>query len=181
MMPVMIRPLALLALCSAPLCLAQPANVNWPNVGNDKGGQRCSTLDQINRDNVATLAVAWTYHTKDAADGTTIECTPIVIDGVMYVTTVRTRVAALDAATGRELWSFDPYTVLAPLKGWMRASGGVNRGVAYWQQPPPPDQKPAELARWVPQQRIIVGLTDGRLLSLDAKTGQPDNAFGAKS
>src|SRR5258706_7098663 len=84
-------------------------NVDWPNVGNDKGGMRYSPLDQVNRDSVGMLKIAWTYHTKDAAEGTTIECTPIVIDGVMYVTTVRTRVVALDAATGREIWAFDPY------------------------------------------------------------------------
>lgn len=161
----MIRPTALVLLFSATFSFAQ---TDWPNVYNDKGGQRYSTLDQVNRDNVSKLTVAWTYHTKDSADGTTIECTPIVIDGVMYITTVRTRVVALEAATGRQLWSFDPYTVLAPLKGWMRASGGVNRGVAYWSDP-------AGGAT-----RIIVGLTDGRLLSLDAKTGRPDEAFGEK-
>jgi quinoprotein glucose dehydrogenase len=160
----MIRPTSLVLLFSATFAFAQ---TDWRNVFNDKGGQRYSTLDQVNRDNVSKLAVAWTYHTRDAADGTTIECTPIVIDGVMYVTTVRTRVAALDAATGVERWSFDPYTIAAPLKGWMRASGGVNRGVAYW-------------ADGAGATRIIVGLTDGRLLSLDAKSGQPDAAFGEK-
>src|SRR4051812_4559301 len=72
-------------------------NVDWPNAGNDKGGQRYSTLAQINRDNVKTLSIAWTYHTKDAGTGTTIECTPLVIDGVMYVTTVLSKVVALDA------------------------------------------------------------------------------------
>jgi quinoprotein glucose dehydrogenase len=128
---------------------------------------RYSPLDQVNRDNVSGLKIAWTYHTKDAAEGTTIECTPIVIDGVMYVTTVRTRVVALDAATGRELWTFDPYAGPAPAKPWIRASGGVNRGVAYWS-----DGGDAR--------RILVGLADGRLLSLDAKTGQPDSSFGDK-
>ena len=84
-------------------------NVDWANPGNDKGGMRYSTLDQINKENVGTLKVAWTYHTKDSAEGTTIECTPVVIDGVAYVTTVKTRVAALNAASGEEMWSYDPY------------------------------------------------------------------------
>ena len=58
------------------------ADQDWPNVGGDKGCQRYSTLDQINRRNVSNLQVAWTYHAGDAGKGTTIECTPIVIERV---------------------------------------------------------------------------------------------------
>src|SRR6059058_2315378 len=82
---------------------------DWPNVSNDKGGMRFSPLAQIDRANVSKLRVAWEYHTRDAGEGTTMECTPVVVDGVMYVTTVRTRVAALDATTGVERWTCDPY------------------------------------------------------------------------
>jgi quinoprotein glucose dehydrogenase len=152
-----------------------PQGVDWPNVGNDRGGTRYSFLAQIDRSNVAQLAVAWTYHTGDAAAAaattkattapvatTTIECTPVVVDGVAYVTTVKTRVVALDAATGKEIWSFDPYD--GPKKEWNRASGGVNRGVAVWSGHA--------------KKRVIVGLSDGRLLSLDTKTGKPDLDFG---
>jgi quinoprotein glucose dehydrogenase len=138
-------------------------NTDWPNYGNDKAGARYSPLDQINRDNVTKLQVAWTYHTGDAAEGSTIECTPLVIDGVAYVTTVRTKVAALDAATGNQRWTFDPYADDKAKRS--RASGGVNRGVACWNGP-------------LNTRRIIVGLADGRLLSLDAKTGKPDESFG---
>ena len=63
---------------------------NWPAVGNDRGAGRYADLQQINRDNVSRLEVAWTFHTgelKPDGSGKTIECTPIVIDGVMYVTT----------------------------------------------------------------------------------------------
>ena len=71
---------------------AAPASqdtVDWPGVGNDPGCMRYSGLDQINRDNVSRLKPVWTYHTRelDGRRGKTIECTPIVIDGVMYVTT----------------------------------------------------------------------------------------------
>src|SRR5438874_13708638 len=83
--------------------------VDWPNVGNDKGGTRYSPLNQINRSNVKSLKVAWTFHTGDAGESSTIECTPIVIDGIMYVTTCLTTVVALDASTGKEKWRFDPY------------------------------------------------------------------------
>lgn len=154
------------ALVAAAAFAADSAS-DWPNVGNDKGGMRYSTLAQINTGNAASLKVAWTYHTGDAGNGTTIECTPLVIDGVMYVTTVLTKAVALNAATGKELWKFDPYEGMAKLPP--RASGGVNRGVAYWS-----DEKPDG------ERRIFLGLTDARLISLDAKTGKPDPAFGEK-
>src|SRR4051794_10273179 len=79
-------------------------NVDWPNTGNDKAGQRYSPLDQINRENVKGLTVAWTYNTGDADTGTTIECTPVVVDGVMYVTTVKSKVVAFEPATGKPIW-----------------------------------------------------------------------------
>jgi len=154
-------------LCGLLLAAPSPANSSgagqdWPNVGGDKGCQRYSPLQQITRRNVANLQVAWTYHSGDAGNGTTIECTPIVIEGVMYLTTVRSKVVALDAGTGRQRWQYDPYANVKITQP--RASGGVNRGVAYWS-----DGKVA---------RILVGVADGRLISLDTKTGQPDPAFG---
>ena len=142
-------------------------NVDWPRVGNDAGCMRYSKLKQINRDNVARLKPAWTSHTGELKGrvGKTIECTPIVIDGVMYITTGYLRVVALDAATGHEFWSFDP------LKGHpyphTPTSGGVNRGCAYWS-----DGKPDGV------RRIIHGTSDGRLFSLDAKTGHLAPNFG---
>lgn len=156
------------ALCS--LALLHPAvwaQTDWPNVGNDKGAMRYSPLKQINRDNVKNLKVAWTYHTGDAGagDSTTIECTPIVIGGVMYLTTVKAKVVALDAATGREIWKFDPFAPQHATKFQIVASG-VNRGVAYW------TDKSGK------QARILTGTADGRLISLDARTGKPDASFG---
>jgi quinoprotein glucose dehydrogenase len=153
------------ALSASAALAARGDNLDWPNPGNDKAGTRYSTADQINRDNVKQLAVAWTYNTGDAGTGTTIECTPLVIDGVMYVTTVKTKVVALDAATGKELWKFDPYADSG--REYMKASGGVNRGVAFWS-----DGKPGG------ERRVILGASDGRVISLDAKTGRPDASFG---
>jgi quinoprotein glucose dehydrogenase len=139
-------------------------DIDWPSVGGDKGCTRYSPLKQINRSNVASLQQAWTYHTGDAGSGnsTTIECTPIVIGGVMFITTAASKVVALDAAMGSERWKFDPYAGVK--RNQPRASGGVNRGVAYWS-----DRKEA---------RILLGVSDGRLISLDAKTGVPDSCFG---
>src|SRR5206468_1279086 len=83
---------------------------------------------------------AWTYHTGDAAKGTTIECTPIVIERVMFLTTAGSKVVALDAANGCELWKYDPYAGVHISQP--KASGGVNRGVAYWR-----DRKHARIRR----------------------------------
>ena len=156
------------------LTLLRPSSVHagreadWPGVGNDPGCMRYSALDQINRENVGRLQVAWTYHTGelDGRTGKTIECTPIVVDGVMYVTTGYLRVVALDAATGKQRWQFDPlkdHPSKHPL-----ASGGVNRGCAYWSD-----------GRRGGARRIIHGTADGRLFSLDARTGRLDPRFGA--
>ncbi len=141
--------------------------VDWPGVGNNPGCMRYSPLDQINRENVSQLKPVWTYHTGEleGRTGKTIECTPIVVDGVMYLTTGYLRVVALDAATGKELWQFDP------LKDYpfehQPTSGGVNRGCAFWS-----DGKPGG------GQRIIHGTSDGRLFSLDARNGKLDPKFG---
>ena len=142
---------------------------DWPGVGNDPGCMRYSELNQINRENVKRLKPVWTYHTGEplGRTGKTIECTPIVIDGVMYVTTGYLRVVALDAATGKQLWQFDPLKEY-PFKH-RPASGGVNRGCAHWS-----DGKPGG------ERRIIHGTSDGRLFSLDAKKGTLDPKFAAK-
>src|SRR4051812_9977480 len=79
---------------------------DWPVVGHDPGGMRFSPLSQITPANVRRLVRAWTYHTGDP--GTQFESTPIVIGGVMYVSTPRQRVIALNAETGAEIWTYNP-------------------------------------------------------------------------
>ena len=148
--------------CTGQVSAASFAGTDWPTVGGDKGCSRYSSLTQICRTNVSQLQVAWTYHTGDGGKSTTIECTPIVIGGVMFLTTPMSKVAALDAATGVEHWRFDPYDHFTNTQP--KASGGVNRGVAYWS-----DGR---------QARIFVGVSDGRLISLDAASGCPDPKFG---
>jgi quinoprotein glucose dehydrogenase len=142
------------------------SGADWVSVNGDRGATRYSTLDELDRDSVRRLRVAWTYHTGDAdpPKATNIECTPIVVDGAMYLTTCspRVKVAALDAATGRELWRYDPWA--SSPKNVSLASGGVNRGVAWWSG-----------GR---ERRILFGSADARLISLDARTGRPDPRFG---
>ena len=99
--------------------LAQGASndVGWPMHGG-VDNIRYSPLAQVTRDNVAQLQVAWTYDSGDAFKGSEMQSNPIVADGVLYATTPTLKVVAVDAATGRELWKFDP-------------SGGVPSGARF--------------------------------------------------
>ena len=126
---------AAVLLLSGVCTLAQgPTNGDWPNYGNDAGGMRYSTLTQINRDTVANLRPAWTFHTGDIADGsngykkTAFETTPILVDGTLYLTTGFNRVIALDPATGKQRWAYDPRIDRSLDYG----DGLINRGVATW-------------------------------------------------
>ncbi|MEQ8765173.1 MAG: pyrroloquinoline quinone-dependent dehydrogenase [Planctomycetota bacterium] len=167
-------PLTLLSACAgpgepnrserAPLA-AQPGR-DWITVGNNRGRMRYSPLDQINQENVASLRPAWTFSTGELERGGRIsECTPIVVEGVMYLTTAYLELIALEADTGEKIWEVDPFTIGNP--SGRLASGGVNRGCAYWSD---------GIADG--EQRILHGTADGRLFSIDARTGVPDPAFG---
>lgn len=121
----------------------------WLSYGGTYDEQRFSRLKQINQDNVKNLGVAWTY---DLQTSRGVEATPIVLDGVMYVTGSWSIVYALDAKTGEELWVYNP-----EVSGEDAAKGCcdvINRGVA------------------VHEGKVIVGVFDGRLEALDAKTGK---------
>jgi quinoprotein glucose dehydrogenase len=110
---------------------------------------------------VKDLQVAWVYHTGDVSGTTPIQCTPLVIDGTMFLVTSAGRVAALDPVTGTERWSHA--TLSDPSRsGHQKAS----RGVAFWKDPAKQGES-----------RILYGTPDGRVISLDAKTGQPDPRF----
>jgi quinoprotein glucose dehydrogenase len=118
-----IRIFLLTALAACHVCALA---ADWPIYGGDAAGTKYSTLDQINQRNVKELKPAWVYRCDDmtARPASTIECNPIVVDGIAYLTTPGLKLVALDAATGIEKWRFDP---------WDGARGrGVNRGVTYW-------------------------------------------------
>jgi quinoprotein glucose dehydrogenase len=166
----------LVASCSQvpphPAKAARDPASEWPHYGGDAGGKRFSPLTQIDRRNVARLEVAWEYRTGDVSgsrDGrpwSAFEATPIVVDGVMYLSTPYSRVIALDAQTGKPIWRFDPRADLrAP------PDGLVNRGVSLWI-----DAKRAERERC--RKRVFVATIDARLIALDAATGKPCDDFG---
>ncbi len=154
---------------------AAPSN-EWPTYGHDPGGQRFSPLTQVTPANVDRLQVAWVYHmrpapstdsasTPGAGQGrgggrggsgfASSETTPIVVDGLMYLTSPYGRVVALDSTTGKEIWNFR-----------VPAGNASTRGVEYW----PGDSQT--------QPQIVFGTGGGRLFSLNAKTGEPNAAFG---
>ena len=82
-------------------------DVGWPGNGGPNN-IRYAPLTQINRENVGLLKMAWTYDSHDAFKDSEMQSNPIVVDGVLYVTTPKLRVVALNAETGREIWTFDP-------------------------------------------------------------------------
>jgi len=121
---------------------------NWMTYGRTYDEQRFSPLNQINDQNVSQLGLAW-YYDLDTNRGQ--EATPIVVDGVMYFTTAWSKVFALNAATGKLIWSFDPKV---PGEWAVNACCDVvNRGVAAWNG------------------KIFLGTLDGRLIALDAGSG----------
>jgi quinoprotein glucose dehydrogenase len=128
----------------------------WEMFGGGPENTHYSSLKQINRSNVSKLKLAWTYDTGDVFQGSEMQCNPIVVGGVLYATTPKLRLIALDAATGQLKWSFDP-----PLPASRR--GRRNRGVSHWT-----DGKSA---------RIFFS-AGNQLYSLDAKTGRLDDGFG---
>ncbi len=92
---------AILALRSQPSDAANKLQ-EWPSYGGNLENTHFSPLKQINRDNVKQLDVAWTYDTGDASNGSQMQCNPLVVNGVLYGTSPKTRVFALDATTGKE-------------------------------------------------------------------------------
>ena len=133
----------------------------WRYYGSDPGASRYAPIDQINQSNVKDLQVAWVHKTGDssARPQTTNECTPIVVDGVMYLQTPRLKTQALDAKTGKLLWTFDP---AGGQRG--RRPPGQSRGVSYWQS------EDGE------QKRIFAPVRD-TLYGIDAETGKLDPDF----
>ena len=152
------------------------ANRSWSDFGGTPGGGQYSALDHITRENVGGLKLAWTHRNGDAArfapggKVANYEVTPILAEGSLFICTQFGRVLALDPKTGREKWAFDPFASL--IKSPVVA--GTCRGVAYWH-----DQlAQADSAPRACLSRIFLQQYGGRLIVLDAKTGQPCSDFG---
>lgn len=168
-------PLSLVLACSFPCAMAQPAKgsadhiraaaakvdgayiranaqttQDWPSYGLDHGEARFSRLKQIDAGNVRRLGLAWTYDLESTRG---VEATPLVVDGIMYVTASWSVVHAIDVRTGKRLWSFDPQVDRSG--GYRGCCDVVNRGVALHKG------------------KVYVASYDGRLIALDAASGKP--------
>jgi glucose dehydrogenase len=129
-----------------------PDKLDWPYYGNDPGNMRYVNLDQINPGNVAQLQPAWIFHTGVSNERTSFESQPIVVDGMLYVSSPHSHVFALDAATGALKWTYNPQ--MPSLWEMAICCGQTNRGVA------------------VGGGKVFVGQLDANLTALDAATGQ---------
>ncbi len=157
----------LFASCALPLAAQLPAPTEWPTYGRDAGGSRYTPIAQVNRENVARLQVAWTFHTGELEPGgRSFEATPILVDSTLFLSTPLGKVLALDPVTGRERWRFD-----ARVSPSIRFGDFTSRGVSTWRDPAAPHD--AHCAR-----RIIAGTVDARLFALDSRTGQLCKDFG---
>lgn len=122
---------------------------DWPAIGLDYAETRFSKLDQINTGNAKDLGLVWSYNLESKRG---VEATPLVVDGVMYVSASWSVVHAIDARTGKRIWTFDPQ--VAKADGFKGCCDVVNRGVALHKG------------------KVYVGAYDGRLIALDAATGK---------
>lgn len=161
---------AAIILCLSSASGAGPAGSDWPSYGHDPGGQRFSPLDAINRANVASLRVAWTFRTGDAYQppngrATAFESTPLYIDGMLYVTTPLGRVIALDPVSGKEKWSYD-----SRVPRDMGYGDFANRGVSAWNNSKAKGSKTGL--------KLFLATIDARLISIDAATGKTTPGFG---
>src|ERR1700677_3714692 len=130
--------------------------LDWPYYGNDQGNMRYQNIDQINLTNVSQLKPAWTFHTgvlPSAQPGLTLEMTPLVVDGVMYIPSGIDDVFALNPTTGAQIWHYNPATDMPALSTISICCGRDNRGVAYGNG------------------MIFDARLDANLVALNAKTG----------
>ena len=148
-------------------------NGEWRSYGGDNGGTKYSPLDQIDASNFDDLRIAWRWDTADAAldlealrerrRGVSIrglQATPLMVDGVLYLSTAMYQVAAIDAGTGETLWVYDPQVY----QGGDPTHGYGSRGLAYWTDGD--------------EARIFWGTSEGYLHAVDAGTGRPVLGFG---
>ena len=151
----------------------QAETVEWRYYGNDAGGMRFSSLDQINIENISELKEAWVYRTGEVdlmagvemGRPAAFECTPLMVHGKLYISTPSGRVIALEPDTGIEIWAFDPQSGAGREREF-----AAHRGVAFWE-----GETDSEIEA---ESRIFSGTATGKLVCLDAETGTPCNGFG---
>jgi len=130
----------------------------WAVYKADSESTSYSVLNEINKENVHQLKLAWKFNPDDAVEGSRFaasQCNPIIIDGVMYLASARHRIYAVDAGNGKQIWSFDPFSG--------GPGGGSFRGVTYWEDG---------------NDKRILFTGGDNLFALNAETGEPIPEFG---
>lgn len=153
---IMLGSFLLTGVLGAPALAQEGENVDWPLHNLDLYGGRYSPMDQITRSNVATLTPRWLFQ-HGVIDGVSNQTTPVIVDGVMYVTDSRGSVYAVNAADGHLIWTYDVTELLAG----GRREGYIfrHRGVTY-------------------AQGVVYSAAGSFIFALDAKTGEPIESFG---
>ena len=159
-----------IAAVASTLCVAPAAGqmVEWRQVGADQGASKYSSAGDIDRSNVSELEIAWTWEPNELPNREfntrpgSFEATPLMIDGVLYLSTMYTRVVALNAATGEQLWAFDPEAYRTGPRG-AGPGGYKHRGVAVWGEGD--------------DMRVFINSRD-KLFSLRASDGSQIRSFG---
>ena len=156
---------------------AQGRSVEWTHYGGNAASHKYSPLDQINKDTIGKLTVAWRWASPDNA---VVEAnptarpggyadTPLMVKGVLYTVTSLGQIAAINPATGQTIWNVDPGNWKTGRPGNL---GYVHRGLAHWTDPS------TSLGASGPKERLLLGTHDAYLISVDAKTGKLDESFG---
>ena len=157
------------------------AQKDWMHWGNTTAGNRFAALDQINKDNVGGLTLAWTAHTGDVpqsnGSGAEDQNTPLQVGDTLYVCTAYGKVVALDADTGAQRWKYDPQGT-APNWQRCRGLGYHDDDAAVSAAQPLPATAAANPAPAACRKRILLPTIDARLIALDAASGQPCAGFG---
>ena len=168
-----LRPYLTLAVIGVTLVWTSPAlgqhgalDGEWRFYAGDGGHTQYTALDQIDAGNVDELQVAWRWTAENSAGRSflNLEATPIMVDGVLYITTGASEVAAIDAGTGETIWLFTPPPKPGTEGDPASQPQGSGRGVSYWTDGE--------------DERIFHSVSDGRLVALDTKTGLPVVGFG---
>ncbi len=145
-----------MSLCSINVWSADSKNADWPIYLGGKERNLYSPLDQINRDNVSRLEVAWSYDTGEKGG---YQANNLIVDGVLFTPSATRQVIALNAATGKEIWKWDP------ANEHVGKGRGRQRGLVYWENDTGGER------------RLLTGV-GGFLFALDPKTGKTIRDFG---
>ena len=174
--PALAACLALLATCAL-FAAAPVAAAGWTYYSGTQEGTRYSSLDQINRNNVSSLKLAWTYRTGDAARygdklmlNQSLENTPVLIDGSLIVCSPLGRVMAIDPETGKQRWEFDPFKAFGEVS-FDDVQFPKCRGVSLWVDKTAPQG-------FACRERLIYGTWRFRAYAIDARNGKPCTDFG---